>query len=128
MKTGARIFNLVLAGVLGCVHVPLHAAEPWSAGTIGPMQAVSLDQDDKHIVGYFSTEDGLCRLTLMIEDLSEGSNDVPLTKPSRVIVGLSSGRSARIDTEARTLSFTCEDDARSMSVMESGRTTLESRS
>jgi len=129
MKTGAHILDLVLAGALGCVSVPLHAAELGSPAKLKPMQAVSLDQGDKQIVGYFVNDGGVCNLALMISDSPNGSQAVPAPNPSRVVVDIASGRSARIDSStARTLNFSCEDGARSMNVTESGRAASDSRS
>jgi hypothetical protein len=38
---------------LGCANAPLHAAEAWSPVKMKPMNAISLDEGDKHIVSYF---------------------------------------------------------------------------
>ena len=119
MKTGARIVALALAGVLGYGNVPLHAAEHWSPLKMKPMMAASLDEGDKHIVGYFVEDGGVCKLTLMITDSSNNSDVEPTNKPSRLLVTVSSGKSAKFDTiEGKTISFSCEENARSMSATE----------
>jgi len=120
MKIGAHIFNLALAGALGCVSVPLHAAEPWPPTTIKPKHALRLERGDKQIVGYFINDGDACKLTLVISESSDRPDEVPTTKPSRVIVSVASGKSAKMDTiEAEPVRFSCESGAQSMSVTES---------
>lgn len=128
MKIGAHILNLALAGALGFVSVPLHAAEPWSSAKMTPLHAVSLNQGEKRVVAYFVEQDGVCNLAVTIGDLPNDGDDVPTTKIFRVVVDIASGRSARVDSPmAKTLSFSCEDEARSMSFTELDRVALESR-
>src|SRR5208337_505659 len=117
MKTGARFFAFALAGALACANVPLHSEEARSPLKMKPMKAVSLDVGDKHVVSYFLNDGGACRLTLMIAD----SLDAAPAQPSRVVAAISSSKSARFDTvQGKTLSFSCENGAQSMSVAELG--------
>jgi hypothetical protein len=118
MKIGAHIVAIALAGALTGVQVPLQAAESWSSLNMRPMHAVSFDEGDKHVVSYFLNQSGVCKLTVMIEDMSRADEPAP-AKPSRMQVSVAPGKAARFDTvEGKTRSFACEDDARSMSVTE----------
>jgi len=130
MKIGAHIFNLALAVALGCANVPLHAAEAWSPVKMKPMKAISLDEGDKHIVSYFVSGGGSCKLTMIIADAWGNSNDeTPDTKPSRVVAEIASGRLAEIvAAKGKSLGFLCADDALSMTVTKTDRLALDSRS
>jgi len=130
MKIGAHIFVLALAGALGYANVPLHAAEAWSPVKMKPMRAISLDEGDKHIVSYFINGGDGCKLTMIISDMLESANDeIPDTKPSRVVAEIASGRSAAIDTvRGKALGFLCAEDALSMTVTKTDRLALDSRS
>ena len=130
MRIGARIFNLALVVALGCANAPLHAAEAWSPVKMKPMNAISLDEGDKHIVSYFASGGGGCELTMIIADAWGSPNDeVPDTKPSRVVAEIASGRSAEIfAAKGKSLSFLCADDALSVTVTKTDRLALDSRS
>jgi hypothetical protein len=118
MKTRAG-FALALVGALSSANAPLQAAEAWSSMKLRPRMAVSFDEGDKHVVGYFLSEGRACKLTLMIGASLHSLDERRDASPSRVLVRIPSGRSVQFDTiEGKTVSFSCEEDARSMNAVE----------
>jgi hypothetical protein len=124
MKSGAHIAAIALIGAMVCSNVPLQAAETQSITRMRPLMAASLDAGNNHIVSYFLSENGVCRLTLMIDEhLSR--DDIEATTPTRLQVSVLSGDVARFGTmDGKTLQFACEDGARMMSATELGRVAL----
>lgn len=114
MKTGQQIVAMVFSGAL-CLatNTGLSAAESWSPVTMKPLMAVNLDARTKHVVGYFLSADGQCKLTLMIAENSR--EDPSSAKAARVQFAVAAGKSARLDTEeGRSLRFACEAGAHAM--------------
>ncbi len=124
MKTGAHI-ALALTGALGLASMPLQAAEAWSTLQMKQKMAVSFDEGDKHIVGYFVEKEGACKLTLMIGASLRSLEAQRDPAPSRVVVKVPLGRSVEFDTiDGKSLSFASEDNARMMSALELDRLAL----
>lgn len=84
--------------------------------TMKPMAGVSFDLGTKHAVSYFLTDNGTCKLTLMVADAFDG-NDVPTGTTTRFEVGIDAGKSARFDAiGGKELEFRCHEGAQAMSV------------
>jgi len=121
MTAGKRIFALALAAVLSLsAGVALHA-EPHGPATapvtMKPLAAVSFDAGQKHVLSYFVGGEGACRLTVIIFDAPSLDEATPATATTRLIVPISSGKSANLDTAvAKTLRFACSADATAMTV------------
>ncbi|CAN2533137.1 hypothetical+protein [Methylocapsa aurea] len=121
MTAGKRIFALALAAVLSLTAgVSLHA-EPYGPATapvtLKPLAAASFDAGRKHVLSYFVGGEGACRLTVIIFDAPSLEEATPATATTRLIVPISSGKSANIDTAvAKTLRFACSADAAAMTV------------
>lgn len=122
MKAGERIFALVLGVALSLgANAPLHA-EPRSPLTIKPLAAASLDAGPKHVVGYFVSSEGACRLTLIVIDSASAEDATPTTAATRLIVPIDHGKTAYVDTAvSRSLRFACAPDASSMTVTTTDR-------
>ena len=126
MKTGQRIVAMAFSGAL-CLatNTGLSAAESWSPVTMKPLMAISLDAGAKHVVSYFLSADGQCKLTLMIAENSGDQKDLSPTQASRVQVAVDAGRTARLDTaEGRSLRFACKAGARAMTASAVDRVAL----
>lgn len=117
MKAGERIVATALGGaLLFAASGGLRAAENQSQATMKPLMAVSLDAGTKHVVGYFVSDDGVCKLTLMVaENADDGGEHVA---PSRLQAAVAGGKSVRFDTiEGKSLHFACKPGARAMTVV-----------
>jgi hypothetical protein len=126
MKTGQRIVATAFSGAL-CLatNTGLSAAESWSPVTMKPLMAVSLDAGTKHVVSYFLSADGQCKLTLMIAENAGDEKDLPPAQASRVLVAVDAGRTARFDAaEGRSLQFACKAGARAMTASAVDRVAL----
>jgi hypothetical protein len=81
-----------------------------------PNQGVSLHLGQKHAVGYFLTDNGLCQLTLVVGDEIKG-DELPATVSARFRATVEAGKTARFDTGSGTeLRFTCTPGAVAMTV------------
>ena len=116
MKAGNRILTAAVGAAL-CLAttVSLSAAESRSPMTMKPMKAISLDVGSKHVVGYFLSGEGQCKLTLMIADAYREEAITPASQPVRLRLMVEPGRSALVDTtDGRLLQFGCESEAQAM--------------
>jgi hypothetical protein len=114
MKSDSRIVATALAGAL-CLatSTALSAAESWSALTMKPRMAASLDAGAKHLVSYFVSVDGVCKLTVMIVD-AVGEDSGP--QAAQLQLSVEPGRTARFATgDGNTLRFVCLGRAEAMS-------------
>lgn len=117
MNTGKRIVATALAGAL-CLagSTGLSAADPWSFATMKPLQAASVDTGGKRVVSYFLNADGVCKLTLMIDESPRGK---PEATPaiSRLELSIEPGRNARFDApDGKSMRFACLGRAQAMSI------------
>lgn len=123
MKAGERIVAATLGGAL-CVAASggLRAAE--NPLTMTPLMAVSLDAGTKHIVTYFLSGDGVCKLTLMVAEEAASKGAEPVA-PIRVEAAVEVGKVVRLDTtDGKTLRFACEPGARAMIAVATDRVAL----
>lgn len=116
MITAERIVAMALSGAAYVAAIgSLPAAEHSAAQTTKPLMAVSLDAGTKHVVSYFLSAEGVCKLTLMVAERDGDGAD--LVAPSRVQVSIQAGKSARFDTpEGKALLFACKPGAQEMRV------------
>jgi len=116
MRTGNRIVTAAVGAAL-CLAttVSLSATETRSPVTMKPMKAISLDVGSKHVVGYYLSGEGQCKLTLMIADAYREDAITPPSQTVRLRLMVQPGRSATVDTtDGRLLQFGCESDAQAM--------------
>ncbi len=77
-----------------------------------PMMATSIVTGGKHVLTYFRNGDGVCHLTLMIEEVTGN----PASRASRLDVAVKAGANAVYDAgNGRGLSFGCNRSADAMS-------------
>ena len=115
MRTGNRIVTAAVGAAL-CLAttVSLSATETRSPVTMKPMKAISLDVGSKHVVGYYLSGEGQCKLTLMIAD-SYREDAITPSQTVRLRLMVQPGRSATVDTtDGRLLQFGCESNAQAM--------------
>ncbi len=111
-----------LVSVLGLIIVvpaltggQLRADEFWSAVTMKPRMAASFDVGTKHLVSYFLSENGMCKLTLMIAERPRGEDEAQVADTSRLRVSIEAGKAAYLDTtEGKPLQFSCRLDGQAM--------------
>jgi hypothetical protein len=112
---------LAFAGNAGAAETsPLLATlKPISGpGAAGKSQdfLLQLPFGSKKTVSYFLSENGNCKLSLMVGEAFNGE-DVPDASTVRFEVAINPAESARFDTAAgKGLEFTCQENAQSMSV------------
>ncbi|MGA8172920.1 MAG: hypothetical protein WB816_19110 [Methylocystis sp.] len=119
MKSASTIVLAALAGALclstteGSRAAESWSAKSWSALTMKPRMAASLDAGAKHVVGYFVNADGVCKLTVMIADVV-GEDAGP--QATQLQLSVEPGRTARFATaEGKALRFICLGRAEAMS-------------
>jgi len=118
MQTVNRLVAAAFAGALTfAASAGVSVAEPWSTPSVRPLQAISLDVGAKHVGGYYLTDNGRCRLTLMIADayrddgIQQNSAAAPVM---RVQVTIDSSKPALIDTAGKVLQFDCQAGAQAL--------------
>lgn len=115
MTSAKRIAAMTLGGALVLASNPIVLADSLGPQMMKPLAAVSLDAGAKHVIGYFVSADGACKLTLAV---NEGGDDAALVSTSRLQVSVDAGKSAKFDSaEGRTLVFTCKPSAQAMTAV-----------
>jgi hypothetical protein len=87
-----------------------------ASATYRPMQGFSYALGSKQAVGYFTSAEDRCELTVMIAEAVDLENSVP-TSAARVRLALLPGQKARFDSEERaTMEIACGADAATLLV------------
>ena len=121
MKSASTFVAATLAGALclgATTNVP---AADWAALTMKPRMAASLDAGGKHVVSYFVSADGVCKLTVMIADAVGDDSGAPA---AQLQLSVDPGRAARFATGGDTLRFVCLGRAETMSATALGRVAM----
>ena len=126
MKTGQRTVAIAFSGALSlATSAGLSAAKSWSPVTMKPLMAASLDVGTRHVVSYFLTSDGRCKLTLMMAEEARNDADGPTALASRLLVMVDAGGTARFDTaDSGAVQFDCKADAQAMTMSTVDRVAL----
>ena len=86
--------------------------------TMKPLHATSFDVGRKRAISYFLSENGQCKLTLVIADAMQG-DAIPTDTPVRFDVAINADKDARFDTaEGKSLQFGCAHTSETMTVGE----------
>ncbi|WP_442753976.1 hypothetical protein ACNHKD_13350 [Methylocystis sp. JAN1] len=119
----ARFIATALGGALAfAAATPVSAEDSWSETTMKPMAATSLDAGGAHVVSYFQTVGGACRLTMMIADQEMATKG---GSPTRVQMTVEPGRAAFVDdADGKSSRFTCLYGAEAMNVVRVDRLAL----
>lgn len=126
MTTGERIVAIAFGGALWlATSTGLSAADPWSTTTVKPLAASSLDAGKEHIVSYFLSSEGVCKLTLMIDETSGEQAAEAARHVSRLQLTVEPGRAAKLDAaDGISFRFACLGRAQAMSVTKIDRVAL----
>ena len=112
MKSASTFVAAALAGALGLGVTTNAPAADWSALTMKPRMAASLDAGSKHVVSYFLAADGVCKLTVMIADAVGDDSGAPA---AQLQLSVDPGRAARFATgDGNSLQFACGSGATAM--------------
>jgi hypothetical protein len=85
--------------------------------TMKPLQAVSFDIEAKHAVGYFSNDDGTCKLVVTLAD-APNADDVTAFVTTRFEAAIDAGKTTRFAvTPGKSLDFACQPGAQAMAVI-----------
>jgi hypothetical protein len=116
MKLAKNVALAAALGVLAVTSLETQAADtPPRQMTMKPLQGISFDVGTKHAVSYFLSEDGLCKVTLLVAEALVG-DEVPTAPATRFEVAIGPGKTGRINTgEGATFEFTCNAGAEAMS-------------
>lgn len=118
MTTAAQIAAATFCGAL-CLaaSVGLSAADPWSMRTVKPMTASSYDTGGEHIVSYFLNDEGVCKLTLVINNGPDEATAESAQRLTRLQFTVEPGRAASLEAaDGKAIRFACLGRAQSMSV------------
>lgn len=122
MKSASTSVAGVLAGALCLWATTNSPAADWSALTMKPRMAASLDAGSKHVVSYFLNADGVCKLTLMIADAVGDDSEAPA---AQLQLSVDPGQSARFAAgDGNSLRFVCLGRAETMSATALGRVAM----
>jgi hypothetical protein len=122
MKSASTFVAGALAGALCLSTTTNSKAGEWSALTMKPRMAASLDAGAKHVVSYFLSADGVCKLTVMI---AETVGDDTGAQAAQLQLSVDPGRAARFATgDGNTLRFVCLGRAETMSATALGRVAM----
>jgi hypothetical protein len=84
--------------------------------TMKPQHGISFDVGQKRAVSYFVTDNGLCKLTLIVAQAMTG-DEVPTDQPVRFEVAIDGGKNTRLDAaEGHLVDFACAVRAEAMTV------------
>ena len=123
MKSASTFVATTLAGAL-CLWATTNApAADWSALTMKPRMAASLDAGAKHVVSYFLSADGVCKLTVMIADTVRRRTPGPRPRSCNC---RSTPDGPRVSPrgDGNTLRFVCLGRAETMSATALGRVAM----
>ena len=107
----------VLAAVL-CMNAVSSSRADDASWTLKPLNGVSFDIGAKRALSYFLSEEGQCKLTLIVANQMHG-DEVPTDTPVRFDVAIDAGKDARLDTaEGKSLRFDCAAQTQVLNVTE----------
>jgi hypothetical protein len=90
--------------------------EPQLKRVVMQAHGAAMDIGSKHIVSYFTAENGVCNVTVLIGDKANDEGDNSSTG-TRVKFAVPAGRTARTDTaEGKSLEIACTSGASTMSI------------
>jgi hypothetical protein len=122
---GVKLAGTITAALLIGAHTAGSTELPAPAGSQKSylsMQSISYDFGSKSMRGYFLPENGKCSMVLMIAEKIDPDGSAPVL-PTRVRLALAPGEIVSVDSEAAigllsSLSFSCSEDAKTLSVFE----------
>lgn len=114
MTRFAKLSGVVLLSSLAVLHgARVSSADETTALHVAPLKGITLAVGPKRAVGYYSSADNACNLTLMLAD-SYTEADKAASEPVRIKLIVREGTSAKVDALEGSLSFACAKGASSM--------------
>jgi hypothetical protein len=109
------IKTIVSAAALSGIAFAGHAGASLANGaqTFKPLQAISFDAGQKHGVGYFTNDSGLCKLVLTLAENTNG-HELQTFAATRYEAGVPADQSIRYTSDGHAFEFGCEDRAEAM--------------
>ncbi len=112
LSRAAVLLSLSLAAMSGTAF----GAEPGDKRVVMRAHGASLDVGSKHIVSYFTADNGVCNVTMLIGDKADSNGDGG-SIGTRIKFAVPGGMSARTDTaEGKSLEIACTSGASTMSI------------
>ena len=91
-------------------------AEPQGKRVVMQAHGAAMDVGSKHIVSYFTADNGVCNVTMLIGNKANGDGEGS-SIGTRVKFAVPAGMSARTDTaEGKSLEIACTSGASTMSI------------
>jgi len=118
MVTILKPLAIVLSAAitLGTVATSASAFDATNAHVFKAARGVSLDAGTKKIVGYYTSKDGICNVTLMVGDMPDADGHVSASV-SRINLSVTAGANARAYTsEGKALALTCATGTKLMTI------------
>lgn len=105
--------NIIVATTLSAILSVAHLAAAQAADgaqTVKPLQGVSFHSGTKHVVGYFLSDIGGCKLVLTLADDADFA-------PTRFEAVIEAGKSTRYHlAQGKSLKFACQADGQAMKI------------
>lgn len=105
-KIAAALALSLLAGAASAAgtHPPMNAVDSFE-----PYAAISETAGGKHVVGWFETADGACRMNLLI---AEKDDETLSVKPTKIVFAVAAADVAEIQTgDGAAMMVACTADA-----------------
>jgi hypothetical protein len=116
MTISAKLASVVLLSSLallpGAASAPAGEA---AAYHVAPLKGITLAVGSKRAVGYYTSADNACHLTLMLADPYSGTEKAA-SEPVRVNLSVREGALASVDALEGSLAFQCAPGATAMMI------------
>ena len=116
MTTFAKLASITLISALAMLSgaAGASAGEP-AAYHVKPLKGITFSVGSKRAVGYYTSDDHVCRLTLMLSDAYTG-NEKSFSEPVRVNLTIGEGASGSVDALEGSAVFRCAPGATAMTM------------
>jgi hypothetical protein len=105
---------VALSGIIFAGHAGASlAADAKRAQTFKPLHAFSFDAGQKHGVGYFSNDAGLCKLVLTLAEKTNG-DELQAFTATRYEATVRAHQFTRYTSDGHAIDFGCGDRAQAM--------------
>ena len=116
MTTFTKLASITLISGLAMLSgaAGASAGEP-AAYHVKPLKGITFSVGSKRAVGYYTSDDHACRLTLMLSDAYTG-NEKSFSEPVRVNLTIGEGASGSVDALEGSAVFRCAPGATAMTM------------
>jgi hypothetical protein len=116
MTTFAKLASITLISGLAMLSgaAGASAGEP-AAYHVKPLKGITFSVGSKRAVGYYTSDEHACRLTLMLSDAYTG-NEKSFSEPVRVNLTIGEGASGSVDALEGSAVFRCAPGATAMTM------------